>query len=154
MSKINVDWFVDEVAYDLENETDLDRYTSAVERDIETKALIEGVRVDEIPVDGVTGYYTSRIVISYAALLYKKYLFFGYWGSSDGDTGDIYEAKLMEVKEQIRQLEPKISYHSILGLEEEDGTPKGKMAVAKVIPMSGGAPMVSSSFLYRNGMNE
>ena len=138
MAKIKSEWYIDEVAYDLTNETDLDNYTDAVQRDIETKALIEGVRIDEIPED-IDGYYTSRLIITYAGLLYKKHLFFGYWGSSDGDTGDIYEAKYMEVKEAIREIAPKITRESILGLATESGEPKGKMAVAKIIPMFNGA---------------
>lgn len=138
MSKINTAWYADEVANDLNDEADLTQYTTSVERDVETKALIEGVRIDEIPID-VDGYYDSHLLISYATLLYKKYLFMGYWGSSSGDGEDIYKEKLDEVKEWLRELTPKITRESILGLQTEDGTPKGKMSVVNVMPLYNGA---------------
>jgi len=138
MSAINTAWFADEVANDLNDESDLTQYTATVERQVETKALIEGVRVDEIPLD-VDDYYDSRILITYATLLYKKALFMGYWGSSDGDAEDIYKAKYDEMKEELRAFTPMITRESILGMATEDGTPKGKMAVVNVMPIYNGA---------------
>lgn len=139
MSKINTDWYADEVATDLNRESDLSQYIATVERDVETKALIEGVRIDEIPLDD-DGYYSSRIFISYAVLLYKKHLFMGYWGSSRGNDEDIYKVKLDEIKKWIKEIEPKITRESILGLATEAGDPKGKQSVVRSIPMFNGAP--------------
>ena len=138
-TKVNIEWAVDEVAYDLKNETDLAAYTSAVEREIEAKCLIEGVSLGDVPLD-TDGFYDSHILIMYATLLYKKYLFSGYWGSSDGNQYDVYKDKLAYVEKQIDKLLPMITATSIKGLATSTGQPTAtKLAVVRQIPYFNGS---------------
>ena len=129
-TKVNIEWAVDEVAYDLKDEADLSNYTGAVEREIETKCLIEGVSLSEVPLDE-DGYYSSHILIMYATLLYKRFLFAGYWGSSDGNQYDVYKDKLEYVEKQIDKLMPMITGVTIRGM----ATPEGEPTVTKLTSM-------------------
>jgi hypothetical protein len=136
MSYINTNWVVDEVANDVIALDDVTSYSDSVDRDIEILAGVNKLRVDEIPVDG-SGYVSSRMLQKYGVLLYKRYLFLGYWGSSRGEEEDIYKEKFEVVDGELVKLENSITRESILGIFTEEGEPKGKVAVIKSIPIGG-----------------
>ena len=138
MSYINPLWVIDQVASDIMADDDVTQYDAAVDRMIEIQCAIESVRIDEIPLD-ISDFTTSCVLQAYGILLFKKYLFEGYAGSSDGDPDDVYMGKLPFIEKSIREIEPMITRQSILGLFDEGGEPKSKLAVIKQIPNIQGA---------------
>ena len=138
MSYIDIDTIIDECATDIASKDDVAQYMGAVDRAIEIECALNSVRIDEIPVDQ-NGFTTSRILIEFGILHFKKLLFQGYAGSASGDSDDVYVMKLDLIDKDYRDIKTKLTRQSILGVFTEDGTPKGRLSTFRAIPMVSGA---------------
>ena len=138
MSYIDEAILRDEVAGDIVDTDDISVYSAAVDRLIEIECAKNSVRIDEIPVDG-SGFTTSRVLMEFGILSFKKQIFQGYVGSSDGNGEDIYMVKYELIAKDLRDIKADLTRQSILGVFTESGEPKGRSVTIREIPLGNGA---------------
>jgi hypothetical protein len=137
MAYINPDWLPDTLVEFIVGLENIDKFHFIVDNNLEGIALEERVRVDDIPVDG-SGFVTSKYVRLWGIFFLQELLFDAFDELPANE--DIYDEKMDANVRRSQIYRNKLTQNSILGLAEEDGTPKGNfkttMEIGRYSPTS------------------
>ncbi len=108
----NSAWTTDRHVKDIQTNMTITDQLTLLDGAIDGVCQMNGVSVDDIPVDG-SGYITSTKLIDFARFWLYVELLGDYWGSSDGEE-DVYYDKLQHYEGQLAKAEGALTNANIM----------------------------------------